>query len=99
MIDRVPAIIVHGGAGARPPDGTEEIRAGMKAAVHAGWTILCAAGSALDAVDAAVRILEDHPGFNAGHGAVLTANGFATSMPFMPVAWRSAAVAEALLSV
>jgi beta-aspartyl-peptidase (threonine type) len=75
MTERVPAIIVHGGAGAGPAGGIEEVRAGMRAATQAGWEILSAAGSALDAVEAAVRVLEDHPRFNAGCGAVLTADG------------------------
>jgi beta-aspartyl-peptidase (threonine type) len=72
---RVPAIIVHGGAGANPGDGLEEMRAGVRAAVNAGWTHLREGGIALDAVEAAVRALEDNPRFNAGRGAVLTAAG------------------------
>ena len=72
---RVPTLIVHGGAGADPVDGREEARLGVGAAVVAGWRILGGGGQALDAVEAAVRTLEDHPRFNAGHGAVLTAAG------------------------
>jgi beta-aspartyl-peptidase (threonine type) len=72
---RVPAIIAHGGAGADPAEGRDEVRAGMRAAIEAGWRVLVAGGPALDAVEAAVRALEDHPRFNAGHGAVLTATG------------------------
>lgn len=72
---RVPAIIVHGGAGADPGEGREELRAGMKAAALAGWRLLAAGGGALEAVEATVRALEDHPRFNAGRGAVLTAAG------------------------
>jgi len=70
--DRVPALIVHGGAGADPAEGREELRAGVQAAVLAGWRVLAAEGHALDAVEAAVRVLENHPRFNAGHGSVLT---------------------------
>lgn len=71
---RVPAIIVHGGAGASPADA-DEVREGMRAAVRAGWTVLETGGTALDAVEQAVRVLEDHPRFNAGRGSVLTEDG------------------------
>ena len=71
---RVPAVIVHGGAGAVPTD-REELREGLRAAVHAGWTALAAGGTSLDAVEKAVRALEDHPRFNAGRGSVLTEDG------------------------
>jgi beta-aspartyl-peptidase (threonine type) len=74
MTSRVPALIVHGGAGA-DPGGREELRAGMRDAVVAGWRALAAGGTALDGVEAAVRTLEDHPRFNAGRGSVLTAAG------------------------
>ena len=74
MTSRVPALIVHGGAGA-DPGGREELRSGMRDAVAAGWRALAEGGTALDAVEAAVRSLEDHPRFNAGRGSVLTAAG------------------------
>lgn len=73
-VARVPALIVHGGAGADPADG-EELRGGVREAALAGWRVLTRDGSALDAVEAAVRVLEDHPRFNAGHGSVLTSAG------------------------
>ncbi len=72
---RVPAIIVHGGAGADPADGRDELRAGVRSAVLEGWKVLAVGGPALDAVEAAVRALEDHPRFNAGRGSVLTSAG------------------------
>ena len=72
---RVPSIIVHGGAGADPKDGPHELRDGVRAAVEVGWRILSDGGRALDAVEAAVRSLEDHPRFNAGRGSVLTSAG------------------------
>jgi beta-aspartyl-peptidase (threonine type) len=72
MTSRVPALIVHGGAGA-DPGGREELRGGMRDAVAAGWRALAEGGTALDGVEAAVRSLEDHPRFNAGRGSVLTA--------------------------
>jgi beta-aspartyl-peptidase (threonine type) len=71
---RVPTIIVHGGAGANPADAGE-FRQGVRAAVLAGWRLLAAGGSALDAVEAAVRALEDDPRFNAGRGSVLNRDG------------------------
>jgi L-asparaginase / beta-aspartyl-peptidase len=72
---RVPTIIVHGGAGADPVEGRDELRQGMRAAALAGWRVLAAGGRALDAVESAVRALEDHPRFNAGRGSVLTRDG------------------------
>jgi L-asparaginase / beta-aspartyl-peptidase len=75
MTARVPAIVVHGGAGAAPAQGRDEVRAGIQAAVEAGWALLRTGAASLDAVEVAVRVLEDHPRFNAGRGAVLTAEG------------------------
>src|SRR5438445_4745 len=67
---RVPSIIVHGGAGAAVADA-DEFRPGMRAAVSAGWAVLAGGGRALDAVQAAVRSLEDDERFNPGRGAAL----------------------------
>jgi L-asparaginase / beta-aspartyl-peptidase len=72
---RVPTIIVHGGAGADPFDGREELRRGMRAAAVAGWQVLSTGGAALNAVEAAVRVLEDDQQFNAGRGSVLNRDG------------------------
>src|SRR5213594_69653 len=72
---RVPTIIVHGGAGADLSDAPDELRHGVRAAAQAGWQVLSSGGTALDAVESAVRVLEDHPRFNAGRGSVLTADG------------------------
>jgi beta-aspartyl-peptidase (threonine type) len=74
------SIAVHGGAGTiAPADLTPEneraYRAGLERALRAGFSVLDAGGASLDAVIAAVRVLEDDPLFNAGHGAVLAANG------------------------
>jgi beta-aspartyl-peptidase (threonine type) len=73
----VPAIVVHGGAGRLPhsAERIETMRAGAAAAVTAGYVVLAAGGSALDAVEAAVVLLEDDPVFNAGRGAALTEDG------------------------
>ena len=69
------AIIVHGGAGTVTPDRVEIVQEGCKEAALIGWRILQAGGSALDAVEAAVRSLEDNPQYNAGTGACLTSDG------------------------
>lgn len=73
-------LVIHGGAGQlrREQVGAERdvhARAAMAAALDAGATILGAGGSALDAVEAAVRVLEDDPHFNAGRGSVFSAEG------------------------
>jgi beta-aspartyl-peptidase (threonine type) len=70
-----PALIVHGGAGADPNDAPDELRDGIRVAVLAGWRVLAGGARSVDAVEAAVRALEDAPRFNAGHGSVLTAAG------------------------
>ncbi len=63
-----------GGAAANPADSAEFPR-GVRSAALAGWTVLAAGGSALDAVERAVRALEDDPRFNAGRGSVLNRDG------------------------
>jgi L-asparaginase / beta-aspartyl-peptidase len=71
------AIVVHGGAGGLTRDAEREqrMRAGAAAAVAAGHAVLAAGGAAIDAVEAAVVVLEDDPEFNAGRGAALTEYG------------------------
>ncbi len=69
------SIIVHGGAGMLPAERYERAQEGCRAAAAAGWEVLRAGGHALDAVEAAVRVLEDDPAFNAGRGSVLNAAG------------------------
>jgi len=73
-------IVVHGGAGviersALGPKGDADYRAGLTAATEAGAKVLDKGGSALDAVEAVLNILEDDPLFNAGRGAVFTSEG------------------------
>jgi len=75
VTSRVPALIVHGGAGADPASGREELRRGIRDAVAAGWAVLHQGGGAVDAVEAAVCSMEDNPRFNAGRGSVLTMEG------------------------
>ena len=69
------AIVVHGGAGQKPAGSLEAFQDGCKEAAVVGWRILQEGGSALDAVEAAVRSLEDDPIYNAGTGASLGADG------------------------
>lgn len=71
----IPALVIHGGAGALPESGRDDIRKGCALALRAGWAVLKAGGAALDAVCAAVVVLEDDPLFNAGVGSALTADG------------------------
>ncbi|HEX9260047.1 MAG TPA: isoaspartyl peptidase/L-asparaginase [Acidimicrobiales bacterium] len=71
-----PVLVVHGGAGAFDPrDRPDELmlRAGLVAAVEAGWAALST--GALSAVLAAVEVLEAHPAFNAATGGVLALDG------------------------
>lgn len=68
-------IVVHGGAGHVEAARHARLRAGVRAAAAVGAAILDAGGAALDAVVAAVRVLEDDPEFNAGTGSVLTRDG------------------------
>lgn len=74
------ALAIHGGAGVMDretmgPETEASYRAAMHAALGRGRAVLEKGGSALDAVEAVVRGLEDDPQFNAGKGAVFTADG------------------------
>ncbi|HEX8398288.1 MAG TPA: isoaspartyl peptidase/L-asparaginase [Pyrinomonadaceae bacterium] len=73
-------IVIHGGAGVitrgtLTPEQEKEYRVVLEQAVLAGYKVLQAGGTSLDAVEAAVRIMEDSPLFNAGKGAVFTSEG------------------------
>ena len=73
-------LVMHGGAGTitrdvMTPELEADYRATMTEAMEAGHAILAEGGDALDAVVATIRILEDSPLFNAGRGAVFTAEG------------------------
>ena len=77
MADQPIAIAIHGGAGTierdqMSPEREQAIRVALESAVKAGHAILAEGGDSLDAVVAAIRILEDAPEFNAGRGSVLT---------------------------
>jgi len=70
-----PTLLVHGGAWAIPADAAEAHQAGVRQALETGYAILSLGGSAIDAVEAAVSILEDDPTFDAGRGSFLTSDG------------------------
>jgi beta-aspartyl-peptidase (threonine type) len=74
------SIVVHGGAGvierkSMPPKTEAAYRASMKTAIETGAAVLAKGGTSLDAVQATIQYLEDNPLFNAGKGAVFTADG------------------------
>src|SRR5579872_2261278 len=74
------AIAIHGGAGVierktMDPNTEAAYRASLTQAIDAGARLLDEGGSSLDAVETVIKILEDDPNFNAGRGAVFTANG------------------------
>lgn len=74
------SLAIHGGAGtmsreAMTPEKEAEYRAALDRALAAGSAVLDRGGSAMDAVEAAVRVMEDDPHFNAGRGAVFTWDG------------------------
>lgn len=73
-------LAIHGGAGSLPRAETggereRNYRAGLAAALDAGYAVLQERGSSLDAVSRAVMVLEDNPLFNAGYGSVFTFDG------------------------
>jgi len=74
------ALVIHGGAGviergSMSADEEKAVRADLDKALDAGHAVLAKGGSALDAVQAAIRVLEESPHFNAGKGAVFNAEG------------------------
>jgi beta-aspartyl-peptidase (threonine type) len=70
-----PALIVHGGAWDIPDEAVEACKSGCHRALAAGWSILHRGGSALDAVEAAIMVLEDDAVFDAGYGSHLNFDG------------------------
>lgn len=72
-------LAIHGGIAADKKDSNpelvKEVKAGLTQALEAGYAKLRAGGSALDAIEVAIRTMEDNPQFNAGRGAVFTREG------------------------
>lgn len=74
------AIVMHGGAGVierstMKPETERQYRAGLDAAIQAAAKMLEGGGHAMDAIEAALKVLEEDPLFNCGHGAVFAADG------------------------
>ncbi len=74
------AIVIHGGAGTilkstMKPEVEQQYREKLTEALNAGYDVLRKNGTSLDAVEAAIRVMEDSPLFNAGKGAVFTHEG------------------------
>src|SRR6201996_1683707 len=72
---RQPVLLVHGGAWDIPTDELEAHTQGVTRAAQAGYDLLAKGASALDAVEAAVTVLEDDEAFDAGRGSFLTRYG------------------------
>ena len=70
-----PALIVHGGAWDIPDESVNACKSACERALAAGWSVLSRSGSALDAVEAAVIVLEDDPVLDAGFGSHLNLDG------------------------
>ncbi len=70
-----PSLIVHGGAWNIPEKAFPNCRAGIRNSLDAGWKILTSGGAAVDAVEAAITVLEEDPTFDAGYGSHLTRDG------------------------
>ncbi len=70
-----PVLLIHGGAWAMPDDAVAAHERGIAAALEAGWSMLTCGGSAIDAVEAAVTVMEDDDTFDAGRGSFLTRDG------------------------
>jgi L-asparaginase / beta-aspartyl-peptidase len=70
-----PSLIIHGGAWSIPDADVEESIAGCRSAAEVAWQVLAQGGSALDAVVAAVQLMEDNPVFGAGRGSCINAGG------------------------
>jgi L-asparaginase / beta-aspartyl-peptidase len=71
-----PSLIVHGGAWDIPDDAVEGCKAGCLRALRAGYSLLTDGGHALDAIEAAITVLEDDPVFDAGYGSHLNRDGY-----------------------
>ena len=70
-----PSLIVHGGAWDIPEEAVDACKQGCLEALGKGWKILASGGHALDAIEAAIVVLEDAPVFDAGFGSHLNAEG------------------------
>jgi len=69
------SLVVHGGAWDIPDDAVAAHKAGVQQALKAGWAVLAKGGTAVDAVEAAIILMEDDETFDAGRGSFLNAAG------------------------
>jgi len=74
-LNNSPTLLVHGGAWAIPDDMVEAHLNGVRNATAVGWRVLEKGGSALDAVEEAVVVMEDDEAFDAGRGSFLNREG------------------------
>jgi beta-aspartyl-peptidase (threonine type) len=70
-----PVLVIHGGAWAMPDDAVAPHERGISNALAAGWSALQRGGTSVDAVEAAVTVMEDDDTFDAGRGSFLTRDG------------------------
>jgi beta-aspartyl-peptidase (threonine type) len=70
-----PVLLIHGGAWAMPDDAVAPHEAGIRNALAAGYTLLQAGGTAVEAIEAAITSMEDDETFDAGRGSFLTSDG------------------------
>src|SRR5262249_3870731 len=70
-----PSLIVHGGAWGIPDHALDACKSGCNRALEVGWSVLARGGSALDAVEASIIVLENDPVFDAGFGSHLNLDG------------------------
>ncbi|ODM89428.1 Isoaspartyl peptidase/L-asparaginase [Orchesella cincta] len=70
-----PILIIHGGAGTITSEHAAHKRVGMVDSIRAGFQVLLDSDNPMDAVEAAIHVMENSPAFNAGYGSVLTENG------------------------
>jgi len=75
MSRRTPLLLVHGGAWAIPDDVVANHENGVRNAMRAGWSVLERGGTALEAVEVAVVVMEEDDTFDAGRGSFLTRDG------------------------
>jgi len=75
MMKRKPILLIHGGAWAMPDDAVAAHENGIRNALRVGWDALARGGTATDAVEASITVMEDDDTFDAGRGSFLTRDG------------------------
>jgi beta-aspartyl-peptidase (threonine type) len=75
MAKKKPILLIHGGAWAMPDEAIEAHEAGIQESLRVGWDVLRQGGTAVEAVEAAVTVMEDDETFDAGRGSFLTRDG------------------------